>query len=217
MRIVLLGAPGVGKGTAASRLSAKYGIPAISTGDILKEQIRNKTPLGLEVQKVVESGHLVSDELVNKVMKDRLERGDVKKGVILDGYPRTVEQAKSMDKFAHPDIALNFFADRNKIIERLSGRRVCTVCGKIFHIKFNPPKTRDVCDSCNGKLIKRKDDDESVIAKRLDVYEVQTKPLIQFYDKRNQLAQIDANYPMEQIDKIVKQCENALVKVNKNG
>ncbi|MBI2133815.1 adenylate kinase [Candidatus Woesearchaeota archaeon] len=213
MRIVLLGAPGVGKGTIASLLSKKYGLPHISTGDIFKGAIRKGDELGLRVKSIVESGNLVPDELVNQVVRKRLLQEDASKGFFLDGYPRTVEQANAMDKFSKPDAILNLNADRKTIIKRLSGRRVCTGCGAIYHIRYSQPKKEGICDSCKGKLIKRKDDDESVIANRLDVYENQTKPLIEFYNKRKSYFEIDSNYEMEDIDRITKQCEDALSKV----
>ncbi len=213
MKIVLLGAPGVGKGTVASMLAKKHNLPHISTGDIFKQAIRKGDSLGLKVKSIVESGNLVPDELVNEVVEKRLSEKDAEKGYFLDGYPRTVEQAKAMDAFAKPDLILNFNADRDVVIERLSGRRVCTNCGAIYHVKNNPPKKEGICDNCNGKLIKRKDDDESVISNRLDVYERQTKPLIDFYNKRKTYVEIDSNYGMDEIEKIINQCEIALSKV----
>ncbi len=213
MKIVLLGAPGVGKGTIASMLSKKHGLPHISTGDLFKQAIRKGDALGLKVKSIVESGNLVPDALVNEVVEKRLSEQDVSKGYFLDGYPRTVEQAKEMDDFARPGLILNFNASRDVIIERLSGRRVCVSCGAIYHVKNNPPKKDEICNICEGKIIKRKDDDESVIANRLDVYERQTKPLIDFYHKRKSYVEIDSNYGIEEIEKIIKQCEIALSKV----
>ncbi len=217
MRTVILGPPGVGKGTVAVMLSKKHSLPYISTGDIFREAIKKGDELGLRVKSIVESGNLVPDQLVNEVVRKRLSEKDVAAGFFLDGYPRTVEQAKAMDLFAKPDFILNFGARRNVLIERLSGRRVCTNCGAIYHIKNTPPKKEGICNSCKGKLIKRKDDDEKVIANRLDVYERQTKPLIEFYNKRKSYSEIDSNHGIDEIEKIIKQCEIALSKVNSNG
>ncbi|MBI3034638.1 adenylate kinase [Candidatus Woesearchaeota archaeon] len=216
MKIIVLGAPGVGKGTVAAMLSKKYGLPHISTGDIFKDAIRNETTLGLKVRSIVETGQLVPDEITNEIIRERLEKPDVKNGFFLDGYPRTIEQANAMDTFAKPDLALNFSADRNIIIERLSGRRVCTKCGAIYHIRNNPPKKSGTCDNCLGKLIMRKDDSEAVIINRLDVYERQTKPLIGFYRKKGLLAEINSGYQMNEMEKIIKQCDDAIARV-KNG
>ncbi|MBI3052416.1 adenylate kinase [Candidatus Woesearchaeota archaeon] len=217
MRIVLLGAPGVGKGTVAALLSQKYGLPHISTGDIFKEEIRKASPMGLRVKAIVESGALVPDSVVNDLMKDRLSRTDVRSGFILDGYPRTVEQAKAMDSFATPELALNFSASRRTIIERLSGRRVCPKCGAIYHVSNNPPKKKGICNGCNEKLITRKDDEPAVISNRLDVYDRVTRPLIDYYRSRGLLAEINSDCPIGKIDRIIEQCVKALSRVGNNG
>ena len=217
MKIIVLGAPGVGKGTVAAMLSKKYILPHISTGDIFKEAIRKETKLGLRVKAIVETGQLVPDGITNELMKERLVQADVKNGFFLDGYPRTLEQANAMDTFAKPDLALDFSADRNIIIERLSGRRVCANCGAIYHIRNNPPKKKGICDNCQGTLIKRKDDDEAVISNRLEVYEKQTKPLISFYKKKGMLAEINSGYPISEMEKIIKQCDDAISRVKRNG
>ncbi len=210
MRAVLLGPPGVGKGTVASMLSSRHKIPHISTGDIFKQAIRRGTGLGLKVKSIVESGNLVPDEVANEVVRERLSEPDAKKGFFLDGYPRTVEQARAMEKFSRPDIVLNLFADGKTIVERLSGRRVCPKCGSIFHLKNNPPKRKDACDKCGKALIRRKDDGESVILNRLKVYEKQTAPLIDYYRGKGILAGIDANTNMDKIEKVLSQCDKAL-------
>lgn len=217
MKIIVLGAPGVGKGTVAAMLSKKYGLPHISTGDIFKEAIRNETKLGLKVKSIVETGQLVPDEITNEIIKERLEKPDTKNGFFLDGYPRTTEQANAMDSFAKPDLALNFSSDRKIIIERLSGRRVCTKCGAIYHATNNPPRKADTCDNCQGRLIRRKDDNEAVIINRLDVYERQTKPLIGFYRKKGLLSEVNSGYQMNEMEKIIKQCDDAIAKVKRNG
>ncbi len=217
MRIVLLGAPGAGKGTVAALLSQKYGLPHISTGDIFKEEIRRASPMGLKVKGIVESGALVPDSVVNDLMKDRLSRTDVRSGFFLDGYPRTVEQAKAMDSFATPELALNFSASRRTIIERLSGRRVCPKCGAIYHVSNNPPKRQGICNGCNEKLITRKDDEPAVVSNRLDVYDRVTRPLIDYYRSRGLLAEINSDFPIGKIDRIIEQCVKALSRVGNNG
>ncbi len=210
MRIILLGAPGVGKGTTAAMLAQKYKVPHIATGDIFKDAIRKGTGLGKKIRETVEKGNLVSDELTNAVMKERLSKPDVKKGFLLDGYPRTIAQAEEIERFAKPGLALNFVAGRKTIIARLSGRRICAKCGMIYHITNNPPRKEGKCDKCGEKLIKRKDDGEKVISNRLDVYEAQTKPLISYYKKKKMLADINASYDMEKIGMIIKQCDEAI-------
>jgi adenylate kinase len=210
MKIVLLGAPGVGKGTVAGLLAKRYHFPHISTGDIFKAAIRNQTEMGQKVKPIVESGRLVPDELVNDVVKERLSQSDIKTGYFLDGYPRTVEQAKAMESFSKPELVLNFTAPREEIIRRLSGRRVCTHCGSIFNIVTTPPKVENICDKCKEKLIKRADDDESVIGKRLDVYQELTAPLVDYYSKLGRLKDIDASFNIGEMDKILKQCDIAL-------
>ncbi|MBI2574837.1 adenylate kinase [Candidatus Woesearchaeota archaeon] len=212
MRIILLGAPGVGKGTAAAMLAQKYKAPHIATGDIFKDEIRKGTELGKKIRETVEKGNLVSDELTNAVMKERLSKPDAKDGFLLDGYPRTIAQAEEIERFAKPGLVLNFVADRKTIIARLSGRRVCAKCGAIYHVANNPPKKEGVCDKCGEKLIKRKDDDEKVISNRLDVYEEQTKPLISHYKKKKMLAEINSSYGMEKIGMIIRQCDDAIKK-----
>ncbi|MBI2142453.1 adenylate kinase [Candidatus Woesearchaeota archaeon] len=215
MRIVLLGAPGVGKGTTAAMLARKYKAPHIATGDIFKDEIRKGTELGKKVRETVEKGNLVSDELTNAIMKERLSKPDAKEGFLLDGYPRTIAQAEEMEKFAKPELALNFVADRKTIITRLSGRRICAKCGTIYHVENNPPKKEGVCDKCGEKLTKRKDDEEKVISNRLDVYEEQTKPLISYYRKKKMLAEINASHGMNKISIILAQCDDAISKAGK--
>lgn len=212
-----MGAPGVGKGTAAELLSAKYKAPHIATGDIFKDEIRKGTELGKKIRETVEKGNLVSDQLTNALMKERLSQPDAKKGFLLDGYPRTIAQAEEIEKFARPELVLNFVAGRNKVMARLSGRRICAKCGAIYHVTNNPPVNEGKCDKCGGKLIKRKDDDEKVISNRLDVYEAQTKPLISHYRKKGLLAEINSDYGMEEISRIIAQCDEAISKIIKNA
>jgi len=210
MNIILLGAPGVGKGTCAAILSKKYGLPHISSGDMLREAIATGTELGKKAKGFVDSGKLVPDELITEMVKERLSRDDCKPGFLLDGYPRTVSQAKTLQGFAAVDAVLNFAASSKVIIERLSGRRTCRKCGATYHITFSPPKKPGTCDKCGGELYQRPDDAPSVVTKRLTIYEEYTKPLIDFYRNEGLLREIDASFGMDKINKIIKQCEDVI-------
>ena len=210
MNIVVLGPPGVGKGTYAAVLSKKHDIPTISVGDLFRTAIKNETALGKKIQGYVSSGDLVPDEVVIELVKNRLEEDDCKDGFILDGYPRTVPQAEAMEKFKKIDVALNFFAPDEVIMERIGGRRTCSKCGAIYHIKNVPPKVEGICDKCGGKLIQRADEKPEVIKNRLVVYREKTKPVADYLRRKGLIADIDANYPIEEIDKIIAQCEEHL-------
>jgi adenylate kinase len=210
LNIVVLGPPGVGKGTYAGVLSKKHNIPTISVGDLFRRAIKNETALGKKIKGYVSSGDLVPDEVVVELVKNRLEEDDCKGGFILDGYPRTVPQAEAMEKFKKVDVALNFFAPDEVIMERIGGRRTCSKCGAIYHIKNVPPKTEGTCDKCGGALIQRADEKPEVIKKRLVVYREKTKPVADYLRKKGLIADIDANYPIEEIDKIIAQCEKHL-------
>jgi len=210
MNIVLLGSPGVGKGTYADILSKKYKIPKISSGNLFHKAIRNQTELGKKVQGYVSSGGLVPDEIVIELVKERLEKDDCKDGFFLDGFPRTINQAEALDKFMKIDKVLNFFAFEAEIISRLSGRRTCKKCGAIFHIRNKPPKMDGVCDYCGGELYQRTDETPETIKNRLRVYHEKTKPLISYYRRKGLLADIDANYGFSEIDKVISQCDKAL-------
>ena len=202
MNIIFLGAPGVGKGTYTGKIKEKYGIPHISTGHIFREHMKNNTDLGQKAKKYIDKGKLVPDEITINMVKDRLSKDDVKNGYILDGFPRTIPQADALNKFSRVDIAVNFVADESVIIQRLSGRRTCKKCGAIFHIKNIPPKVDNVCDKCGGELYQRDDDKPEAIKQRLNVYEEQTSPLINYYKEKGLLKTIDAN--TEDIDSIIK-------------
>ena len=210
MNIVLLGSPGVGKGTYADILSKKYKIPKISSGNLFHKAIRNQTELGKKVQGYVSSGGLVPDEIVIELVKERLEKDDCKDGFFLDGFPRTINQAEALDKFMKIDKVLNFFASETEIISRLSGRRTCKKCGAIFHIRNKPPKIDGVCDYCGGELYQRTDETPETIKNRLRVYHEKTKPLISYYRRKGLLADIDANYGFPEIDKVFSQCDKTL-------
>lgn len=189
-KIILLGAPGAGKGTLAIKMKDKYNIPHISTGDILRENIRNKTDLGMKAKDLIDKGQLVPDELVVEIIKDRLSKDDAKKGCILDGFPRNIKQAEVLDSFYDIDIVINMVADEKVILERLTGRRVCK-CGGTFNVKFL--NGSDTCSICGEKLYTRDDDKEAVILDRLKVYNQSTAPLIEYYKKQNKVQDVNAN------------------------
>lgn len=198
MKLVLLGAPGAGKGTQAEKLATELAIPAISTGDIIRSAIKNETPIGKIAKEAIERGELVSDEMVLEIVKDRLKEADCANGYILDGFPRTLVQAQMMKE---NDIAVDFVIDisvgDDVIVERLSGRRVCPSCGKTYHVQNLPSKCGDACDVCGDKLIIRKDDTPEVILNRLSVYHELTEPLIEFYKKEDKLHSVDGTDSLE--------------------
>jgi len=188
-RVVLLGAPGAGKGTQAKMLIDKYKIPQISTGDILRKAVADGTPLGKEAKVIMDQGGLVSDKIVLGLVEERIKQPDCKSGFILDGFPRNTAQAESLDKMlstmgAPLTIALNIDVDMNDLLKRLTGRRTCKGCQQMYNIYFSPPKKEGTCDKCGGALFQRDDDKEETIKKRLDVYQKQTAPLIDYYSKK---------------------------------
>lgn len=212
MNIIMLGAPGAGKGTISSRLEEKYNLPHISSGDIFRFNIKNKTELGVKVQSYIEKGALVPDEITINMMVDRISQDDCQKGFIMDGFPRNPVQAKAFDEAlakAHKDIdtVILVAGDLEKIAKRLSGRRVCENCGEAYHIDTLKPKVDGICDKCGGKLIQRKDDTEEVIWKRFDTYKAETEPLIDYYKQKNLLHTVDGfasiDDSIEQISKIL--------------
>ena len=196
MKIIMLGAPGAGKGTQAKQIAEQYNIPHISTGDIFRANIKNGTELGKKAKENMDQGLLVPDELVVDLVVDRIEKDDCQKGFILDGFPRTIPQAEALDaalaaKDMKIDYALDIEVPDENIIDRMSGRRSCRECGAIFHAKYNPPKSEGICDICSGELILRDDDKEETVKKRLDVYHEQTAPLISHYKSAGSLHEID--------------------------
>ncbi len=216
MRIVLLGPPGAGKGTQAKKIADKFGIPHISTGDILRKAIADKTLLGKQAAEYLEKGLLVPDDLVIAMVKSRLDMEDCINGFLLDGFPRTVKQAESLDEYMQEkgiqlDIVLDIEVKQNTLIERFTGRRVCEQCGATYNIKSSPPKEPGLCDKCGGRLIIRDDDKPETVKKRLEVYETSTAPLIGYYKEKNLLINIDGS---GSIDDVFEDILEHLKKVN---
>ena len=196
MNIILLGPPGAGKGTQAKRLIDKYGIPQISTGDMLRAALKAGTPLGLEAKKFMDQGALVPDSVVIGLVKERIQESDCKKGYMLDGFPRNVSQAEALDKMLGElsmkiDHVVSIEVPSEELVGRLTGRRTCRGCGAGFHVMFDPPKKEGVCDKCQGELYQRDDDNVATVTSRLQVYEGQTKPLIDYYTKQTKLRPIN--------------------------
>lgn len=209
MKIVLLGPPGAGKGTQAEQISKSYSIPHISTGDIFRKNISERTELGVEAKGYMDKGLLVPDELTIEIVKNRLVEDDCKNGFLLDGFPRTVKQAEALDSFQGKkiDIALLIEVPRESILDRMTGRRVCPACGTTYHIKFNPPKIENKCDKCSTALIQRKDDVEETVKARLDVYYEQTEPLAKYYKSSGVLRTVDGT---KDIDIVFKEIISVL-------
>ena len=210
MRIMLLGPPGGGKGTQAKYLEEKWNIPQISTGDMLRENVKLSTPLGIEAKSYMEKGELVPDQVILNMMESRLQKDDCKSGYILDGFPRTIPQAEALTKLLNTinqelDIAILLKLDDEIIVKRMSGRRVHPDSGRVYHIIYNPPKAADKDDVSGEDLIIRPDDQEDTVRNRLKVYENQTSPLIEYYNKLNILHSIDADGSIEEINNRIKQ------------
>ena len=204
MKIIMLGAPGAGKGTQAKKIAEKYGIPHISTGDIFRANIKNQTELGMKAKGYMDQGMLVPDELTLELIMDRFTNDDCKNGYVLDGFPRTIPQAEALtkalaDKNDAVDYAINVDVPDEAIVTRMSGRRACLACGGTYHIKFNPTKVEGICDACGGELVLRADDKPETVQKRLDVYHEQTQPLIEYYQNQNILKEVDGTLPMEEV------------------
>lgn len=212
MKLVLLGPPGAGKGTQAAEIVKKYNVPHISTGDIFRKNISEGTELGTKAKEYMDKGLLVPDDLVVAIVKDRLSESDCKEGFLLDGFPRTVDQADSLDTELKNlgyslDKVLNIYVDKDALIERAVGRRICKSCGATYHISFNKPKEEGKCDLCGGELFQRSDDTEETVAKRIGVYLEQTEPLIDYYNKKGILANIDGD---QDIDKVFSEIVTVL-------
>jgi adenylate kinase len=210
----LLGAPGAGKGTQGKLISATYGIPQISTGDLLRENVARGTELGVKVKEVLSRGDLVTDVLVNDMVAERLSHPDVNRGFILDGFPRTVGQAEWFDRYlktkrlegdkaplfsAMEPLVIQVVVGYNQLLQRISGRRSCPTCGRIYNVHFQPPKVEGICDVDGGRLIVRPDDSEVVVAERLKAYEQQTLPLVDYYRSKGRLLEIDGEQSVEEV------------------
>lgn len=204
MNLVLLGPPGAGKGTQAAQLIKQYNIPHISTGDIFRANIKEGTALGKKAQEYINRGELVPDSLVIEIALDRLEQDDCKNGFLLDGFPRTVEQAQALDKYLEErgsklDCVLDIDVAKDILVDRLITRRVCKNCGATYNIKGMPPKKEGICDLCGGELYQRADDTEETVNNRIEVYNSQTKPLIDYYDKAGNIAHLDGSIGLEKL------------------
>jgi len=199
MNLIFLGPPGAGKGTLAVKAVEILGIPQISTGSIFRAAIADGTPLGLKVKAIIDAGKLVDDETTIELVKERLTKDDIKKGYILDGFPRTIPQAEALAGFSKVDKVINFDIPDSGVLERLGGRRVCRKCGYNFHSVFNKPKKDGVCDHCGGEVYIRDDDKPEAVQKRLEVYRAQTAPLIDYYREKGLLLDIDARPMVDQI------------------
>lgn len=197
MNIILLGAPGAGKGTQATRISEKFNLPHISTGDIFRDNIKRQTPIGLLAKSYTDNGKLVPDEVTCEIVKGRLENDDCKNGYLLDGFPRNIFQAEQLDKFSKIDAVINIDIDLSLLMDRLCGRRVCKECGESYHINFLNGKT--TCEKCGGELYQRKDDNEQTVGNRLSVYSEQTAPLIKYYSDKNVLINIDGDGAIDDV------------------
>lgn len=204
MRLILLGPPGAGKGTQAKRVIEEFDIPHISTGDIFRKNIKEKTELGQKVEGLLAEGKLVPDELTIEIVWDRLDQEDCKNGFLLDGFPRTIPQAEALDEGLAKrglklDRVLNIDVEKDSLVKRLSGRRVCPNCGASYHIDNNPPKVEGICDVCQTPVIQREDDKEQTVLDRIKVYDSQTKPLVDFYNKQDLVFTVDGTLPIDEI------------------
>ena len=204
MKMILLGPPGAGKGTMAAKIKEELNIPHISTGDLFRAAIKNRTELGVKVKAIIDRGDLVPDELTVALVKERLEQGDTAGGYILDGFPRTAGQADALAGFSPVDVVINFTVDEKEVVRRLSGRRLCKECGAGYHVEFIPPKEEGVCDKCGGELYTRDDDKIESIKNRLKVYADSTEPLINYYTEKGLRKDVNAGQKPDEVFEDVK-------------
>jgi len=209
MNIILLGPPGGGKGTQARFITEKFGIPQISTGDMLRDAVTNKTDLGLKAKEYMDAGKLVPDDLVIQIVEERLKRDDCKDGFILDGFPRTLLQAEALDKILTRmskkiDYVINIDVPAEDIVKRLTSRRICKKCGNIYNLLSNPPKIDGKCDICGGELYQREDDKEETVRRRLQVYKEDTEPLIMYYKSKGVLKTIDGRKDIDDVKNLIE-------------
>jgi len=193
MKLVIFGPPSAGKGTQAQKLSKRYGIPQVATGDLLRRAVADKTPLGLKIKSYLDQGKLGPDEVIVQLIKERVAKPDCKNGFLLDGFPRTMGQAKELERMTDIDLVLSIVVDFESLVERAVGRRTCPKCSAVYHIKFNPPMNAGICEKCGSKLIQRDDDKEETVRNRLKVYQEQTAPLVEYYRKKGKLVDIDGS------------------------
>ena len=204
MNLILMGLPGAGKGTQAERIVEKYGLPHISTGDMFRAAIKEETELGKKAKSYMDAGELVPDDVTIGIVRERLGKADCQKGFLLDGFPRTTAQAEALDNLLADmgrqiDAVLYIDVDRDSLLERLTGRRICSQCGATYHITLNPPKEEGVCDKCGGELFQRDDDKIETVKTRLEVNEKQQKPLLDFYNKKSCLQEINGNQDIDDV------------------
>ena len=210
LKLIIFGPPSAGKGTQAQRLSETYGIPQIATGDLLRDAVAKQTPLGAEIKSYLDSGRLGPDDLIVQLISDRVSKPDCAGGYILDGFPRTMGQARELDRMAEVDIVLNIVVDMERLVERAIGRRTCGQCAAVYHVSFNPPKAPGVCDKCGSGLIQRDDDKEDTVRNRLRIYMEQTAPLLEHFRMNDNLVDIDGS---KGIDGVFDQMVEAIERV----
>ena len=208
MKLIFIGPPGCGKGSNAKLTSKEFNIPQISMGDMLRAIVKSGSVLGKKIKKIIDGGDLIPNDITLEILQERLKQKDCKNGYILDGYPRNIGQAEDLDKITEIDNVLFISCSEKSIIQRLSGRRVCGKCGKIYHILNMPPKKTGICDKCGSELYQRHDDSEGVIKHRLKVYHKDTLPLIKFYQEKGILEEVDANPPIEEVFEQIKKILN---------
>jgi adenylate kinase len=204
MNIIFMGPPGAGKGTQAENIVNEFHIPHISTGDAFRLAMSQQTPLGLKAKEFVDQGLLVPDDITIGIVKERLQQDDCKNGFLLDGFPRTISQAEALDEIMESmhsqiDHVINLSVDRDLLLARLTGRRICKSCGATYHVIFNPPKAENICDKCSGELYQRSDDTEEKVGTRLDEYSTKTAPLLQYYEKKNLLRQVNGEQEIQAV------------------